>query len=392
MTKGPLSSLKILDFSTLLPGPFATMMLSDLGADVLCIEGLPSKNKNDKLKTPPSMREYLGRSKNSLGLNLKEGSSREIIKRLLKNYDIVVEQFRPGVMKRLGLDYEKLSIIHPSLIYCSITGFGQTGPYRDRAGHDINYLSLCGVSSYSGVKGEGPILTGPQIADIAGGSFHAITGILASVIHREKTGEGQYIDISMLDGSFSLNSIHGADSLSNKKDLSFESTLLNGGSFYGYYKTKDDRFFSVGSLEPKFFRELCKGLNRKDILDMTLKEENKGKDYIKEEFKKTFKSKTFKEWRDIFSKLDACVEPVLSFQESLNDPHVKERGLIVDVPCGEDGESKKQIGSPFKFSSFKNHYKNIGKMAGHDTKSVLLEAGYTEEELNKFRKQGAIEF
>ena len=120
MTKGPLSSLKILDFSTLLPGPFATMMLSDLGADVLCIEGLPSKNKNDKLKTPPSMREHLGRSKNSLGLNLKEGSSREIIKRLLKNYDIVVEQFRPGVMKRLGLDYEKLSIIKPSLIYCSV--------------------------------------------------------------------------------------------------------------------------------------------------------------------------------------------------------------------------------------------------------------------------------
>ena len=392
MTKGPLSSLKILDFSTLLPGPYATLMLSDLGADVLCIESLSSKNGKEKFKTPLSMREYLGRSKKSLALNLKEKSSHEIIKSLLKNYDIVIEQFRPGVMKRLGLDYETLSNIKPSLIYCSITGYGQTGPYRDRAGHDINYLSLCGVSSYSGTKENGPILSGLQIADITGGSFHAVTGILASVINREKTGKGEYIDISMMDGSFVLNSIHGAESLSSSKDLSFESNLLNGGSFYDYYETKDGRFFSVGSLEPKFFRELLKGLNREDLLETSLKTREKEKEKIKKEITKAFKTKTFKEWRDIFSKLDACVEPVLSFQESLDDPHVKERELIVDVPCGEGGESKKQIGSAFKFSSFKPQFKTIGMDSGHHSKEVLIEAGYTEDQLVKLRDEGVIEF
>ena len=227
--KSPLSSLKILDFSTLLPGPFATMILADMGADILWVDNVKSKIDQEDSKTA-SIREYLGRSKRSIALNLKKPEAVDIIKRLVDEYDIIVEQFRPGVMKRLGLDYKTIFKINPRIIYCSITGYGQTGPYKDRAGHDINYLATAGVSSHSGRKKYGPILSGVQIADVAGGSLHAVTGILAAVIQRIQTGEGQYIDISMTDGSFALNSIHGADFLSGGSEPKFESTILNGGS------------------------------------------------------------------------------------------------------------------------------------------------------------------
>ena len=210
---GILSGLKVLDFSTLLPGPFATMMLADMGAEVLKIE---APNREDFLKYEGPMDgevsatfAHLNRSKRSLALDLKRPESKEIVYRLLKEYDIVVEQFRPGVMDKLGIGYEKLKEINPAIIFCSITGYGQTGPLRNQAGHDINYLSLAGVSSYSFRKGQVPVPAGVQVADLAGGSMPAIIGILAAVYHRQKTGEGQHIDISLMDVSFSLNAMYG---------------------------------------------------------------------------------------------------------------------------------------------------------------------------------------
>ena len=163
-------------------------------------------------------------------------------------------------MDRLGLSYKSLSQLNSKLIYCSITGYGQTGPLKQKAGHDINYLSLSGVSSYSGTTSEGPTLSGIQIADLAGGSMHAVTGILAAIIERQSRNIGQHIDISMLDASFALNSIHAADYLVNDNEASFQSNNLNGGGFYNYYKTKEGKYFSVGSIEPKFFKELCEEL------------------------------------------------------------------------------------------------------------------------------------
>ena len=208
---GPLTSLKVLDFSTLLPGPYASMMLADMGAEILRVE---SPSRLDLVRFLPPMdgdtsasHAFLNRGKRSLALDLKKEGAVDIIKALIKEYDVVLEQFRPGVMDRLGLGYAVLSELNPSLIYCSITGYGQTGPYKSRAGHDINYLALSGVSSYSGRKGERPPPLGVQVADVAGGSHHAVMGILAAVINRQQTGKGQFVDVSMTDAAFAMNGL-----------------------------------------------------------------------------------------------------------------------------------------------------------------------------------------
>ena len=384
----PLSSIKILDFSTLLPGPFATMILADMGADILWVDNVKSKIDQEDSKTA-SIREYLGRSKRSIALNLKKPEAVDIIKRLVDEYDIIVEQFRPGVMKRLGLDYKTIFKINPRIIYCSITGYGQTGPYKDRAGHDINYLATAGVSSHSGRKNNGPILSGVQIADIAGGSLPAVSGILAAVIQRIQTGEGQYIDISMTDGSFALNSIHGADFLLGGSEPKFESTILNGGSYYDYYQTKDGRYFSVGSLEPKFFQQLCKVLEKTGYIKTESDLQSQDTEELKFQIASIFKQKNYEDWCIMFSAIDACVEPVLTFTEAVNHPQLKSRKMIVDVPA-DNGSYKKQIGNPVKFSLSETDYRHIGVQPGTHSKEILLEIVFTEPELKILFDQGIV--
>jgi crotonobetainyl-CoA:carnitine CoA-transferase CaiB-like acyl-CoA transferase len=385
---GPLSSLKVLDFSTLLPGPFATMMLADMGAEVLRVNPIqkegPGGEKNDF-----HFSEYLGRSKRSLSLDLKKAEAITIIHHLVEHYDIVVEQFRPGVMARLGIDYESLRKVNPKIIYCSLTGYGQTGPYKERAGHDINYLAISGVSSYTGTLESGPILPGVQIADIGGGSLHTIIGLLAAVIHRQQTGEGQHVDISMTDGAFSMNSIHAVKALQEDSSPTFESTLLNGGSFYDYYETKDGRYFSVGSLEPKFFEQLSEALEKPEIFygESPLFHQNQGP--LKKELSGIFKEKTFSEWCKIFSKFDACVEPVLNLTEALEHPQIKSREMVVEVPKG-DGTFQKQIGNPLIFSSTKTNYKHIGVPSGLHTEEILLEIGLNKEEIMSLKEKKII--
>ena len=386
--KSPLSSLKILDFSTLLPGPFATMMLADMGADILWVDSVKSKIDQENSKAA-TMREYLGRSKRSIALDLKKPEAVDIIKRLVDEYDIIVEQFRPGVMKRLGLDYKTIFKINPRIIYCSITGYGQTGPYKDRAGHDINYLATAGVSSHSGRKNNGPILSGVQIADIAGGSLPAVSGILAAVIQRIQTGEGQYIDISMTDGSFALNTIHGAEYLSGGSEPKLESTILNGGSYYDYYQTKDGRYFSVGSLEPKFFQQLCKVLEKTGYIKTESDLQSQDTEELKFQIASIFKQKNYEDWCIMFSAIDACVEPVLTFTEAVNHPQLKSRKMIVDVPA-DNGSYKKQIGNPVKFSLSETDYRHIGVQPGTHSKEILLEIGFTEPELKILFDQGIV--
>ena len=386
--KSPLSSLKILDFSTLLPGPFATMMLADMGADILWVDSVKSKIDQENSKAA-TMREYLGRSKRSIALDLKKPEAVDIIKRLVDEYDIIVEQFRPGAMKRLGLDYKTIFKINPRIIYCSITGYGQTGPYKDRAGHDINYLATAGVSSHSGRKNNGPILSGVQIADIAGGSLPAVSGILAAVIQRIQTGEGQYIDISMTDGSFALNTIHGAEYLSGGSEPKLESTILNGGSYYDYYQTKDGRYFSVGSLEPKFFQQLCKVLEKTGYIKTESDLQSQDTEELKFQIASIFKQKNYEDWCIMFSAIDACVEPVLTFTEAVHHPQLKSRKMIVDVPA-DNGSYKKQIGNPVKFSLSETDYRHIGVQPGTHSKEILLEIGFTEPELKILFNQGIV--
>lgn len=350
---GPLTSLKVLDFSTLLPGPYATMMLADMGASVLRVE---APNRVDLTKVMPPFDgpfstafSLLTRGKESLTLDLKEAGAVDRVKELVKDYDIVVEQFRPGVMDRLGIGYEALRAVNPKLIYCAITGYGQSGPYRDRAGHDINYLSLSGISSHCGRADSGPPPMGIQIADVAGGSHHAVMGILAAVIQRQQTGEGQFVDISMTDAAFALNSMAGAACLAGGQEQAQETSLLNGGSFYDYYRTLDGRWLSVGSLEPQFSTRLCDTLGLSHLKNLALSQTPDDQARLKQALKERIATKTLAQWQEVFAEVDACVEPVLTIAEAAEHPQLKARGMVIEVDRG-DGVKQRQIACPVKFT------------------------------------------
>jgi alpha-methylacyl-CoA racemase len=371
---GPLTSLKVLDFSTLLPGPYATMLLADMGADVLRVE---APDRVDLIRVMPphdagvsTAHGFLNRGKKSLTLNLKEEGSADKVLELVKDFDIVIEQFRPGVMGRLGIGYEALKAVNPSLIYCSITGYGQTGPYKDRAGHDINYLSLAGVSSHCGRADSGPPPMGIQIADVAGGSHHAVMGILAAVIHRQQTGEGQFVDVSMTDAAFALNAMSGAACLAGGQEQKPESSLLNGGSFYDYYQTSDGRWLSVGSLEPQFSARLCDTLGIADLKSDALSQKPEHRQRLKAALKERVASKTLAEWQEIFAGQDACVEPVLTISEAAEHPQLKAREMVIGVDRG-DGTQQRQIGFPIKFEKTPSETSRIGKMPGADNEQFL---------------------
>ncbi|MCL6415747.1 CoA transferase [Aestuariirhabdus sp. Z084] len=387
---GALSGLKVLDFSTLLPGPYATMMLADMGAEVLRVE---SPTRPDLVKLLPPMDQgvstahsYLNRGKGSLALDLKNAKAIDIIKKLVQEYDILVEQFRPGVMARLGLDYDTLREINPRLIYCSITGYGQTGPYKDRAGHDINYLATAGVSSYTGRRDSGPCPIGVQVADVAGGSFHGVMGVLAAVIERNSSGQGQAIDISMTDASFAMNAMAGAAWLAGGVDAGLESTVLNGGSFYDYYRTRDDRYMSVGSLEPQFMAQLCQALDCADLAHQGLSPDPAVQLQIKQRFAAKFAEQDFDHWRALFAELDACVEPVLSLDEASQHPQLRARNMVVEV-SGEGRKAQPQAACALRFSRSENRESHQGVSLGQNGESVLLGLGYSEAEIAALRQE-----
>lgn len=395
-----LSHLKVLDFSTLLPGPYASMMLADMGADVLRIE---SPTRTDLLREMPpydggsgAAHMYLNRSKRLLALDLKKAEAAQIVKDLVAEYDIVLEQFRPGVMDRLGLGYSVLSSINPQLIYCAITGYGQDGPYKDRAGHDINYLALSGVASYSRRKDAAPVPMGVQLADVAGGSMHAIAGILAAVCHRQQTGQGQMIDISMTDAAFSMNALSGPSLLVGEQEPAAESMILNGGSFYDYYQTRDGRYFSVGSLEPPFFAQLMAVFDRQDwqklansLFKPDSREKSEAQAQLKQEIADEFLRRDFDQLQALFAGVDACVEPVLTVSEASEHPQLKSREPIVEVPK-PDGHSQRQLAHPIRYSGYKVSYPHVAGSVGEHTTEVLKELGYSDVRIQELLAETVI--
>ncbi|MCK9797557.1 CoA transferase [Pseudomonas sp. MAFF 302030] len=385
---GPLASLKVLDFSTLLPGPFASLLLADMGAEVLRIE---SPSRTDLLRVLPpydqgtsASHAYLHRNKRSLALDLKQPAALEVVKQLVLEHDIVLEQFRPGVMERLGLGYEALKAINPRLIYVSITGYGQTGPYKDRAGHDINYLALSGLASYTGRQDSGPLPLGIQAADIAGGSLHGVIALLAAVIARQHSGQGQHLDVSMTDCVFSLHAMAGAGYLACGVEPEREDQLLNGGSFYDYYRSRDGRWLSVGSLEPGFMQALCQALGRPELAVLGLSPEPGQQQALKQALQIEFEKHDFAELCALFAPLDACVEPVLSLAEALAHPQLQARELVQQVPRG-DGSSQAQIACPLKFSQGLPAPRHIGAGLGAHSAEVLAELGYSPERIEELR-------
>ena len=389
---GPLSSLKILDFSTLLPGPFATMMFADLGADVLHVEA-PNRFDFARLIPPfdgetSAWHALVNRSKRSIALNLKHPQAIEIVHELVKEYDIVLEQFRPGVMDRLGIGYDALRAIKPDLIYCAITGYGQTGPLKERAGHDINYVGLAGITSHMGRSGSHPMPLSIPIGDMGGGSFGAITAILAAVIHRTQSGEGQFVDISMFDAAIAWNSLAARYYLIGGEEPGQESDTFNGGSYYDYYRTADGRYLSVGSLEPKFWMRFCQALGCPELMiEGHILADIEEQQAIKEEIRTIIATRTLEEWIEVFADADACVEPVLTVAEMIDHPHTQARQMIVHVPKPEGG-TQAQIAHPFKFSATQTTYKHIGAKLGEHTQDVLTSLGYNDEQLANLQADG----
>lgn len=376
-----LEGLKVLDFTTLLPGPYATLVLADLGAEVVKVSS-PSK-KDIVLEYEPFVEgtdiaaneAWLGRNKRNIFLNLKNPEAINIVKQLIQEYDIVIEQFRPGVMEKLGLGYEALKAVNPGLIYCSLTGYGQTGPMAKAAGHDCNYLARSGNLAMAGYRDAGPAPMNIQIADICVGSMNSVVGILAAVQYRNRTGKGQYIDVAMLDGLIPFTAMDGTRFLATGEDCGRESRRLNGGSLYGYYETKDGEYLSVGSLEPKFWAAFCQGIGCPDLIEGTVEPEDF--DAVRERVRSVLKTKTRDEWTAIFQELDCCVEPVLSLKEALlEDEHIQQRKLVVEVevPC-TGGKRVKQLGSPMKLSECPVTYDLGGYPLGYHTQEVMTELG-----------------
>lgn len=364
-----LSGLKVLDFSTLLPGPFASLYLADMGAEVIHIE---SANRPDLIRLfPPyangqaTSHSYLNRNKQSITLDLKSPESIQLIHEKIAEFDIVLEQFRPGVMQRFGLDYANLAKINPRLIYCSITGYGQTGDYQQRAGHDINYLALSGIAGHSGRQAGGPPPLGIQVADVAGGSLHALVAILSAVIERQRSGLGQYIDISMTDCAATLNNMTASAVLAAQVPQYAEQSYLNGGTYYDYYETADGRYLSVGSLEPQFMQGLAQILNLPILLEKGASLDPQERLQVKHAIQEKIKTQSFATWRQVFGQHDVCVEPVFTLDEALHSPLAQQRGWTVEVPIQQNAvKTETQLACPIKFSRSQMRYDYIGQALG----------------------------
>jgi len=379
-SKGPLEGIKVLDLSRFLPGPFCTLLLADFGADVIMVEH-ESGSGLGRRRTD----FYIFRNKRSLVLDLKNDRGREIFYRLAKTADVIVEGFRPGVVERLGIDYSRIKKINKGIIYCSISGFGQNGPYRDRASHDINFVALAGLLSVTGRKGEGPGIIGTQVGDVGAGILGAFS-ILVAVVAREKTGEGQYIDISMMDSAIALNPVSFFEYFL-KRDV-FEQggyRLLGSVPCYNIYKTKDGKYITIGALEPKFWARLCHKLNRQDLIER----QHEMNDNISNEVQKIFLSKTQAEWNDLLEPEEVCYAPVRNLQETMQDLQARSRDMFIDNPT--PGKRRiKEIGIAPKLSLTPGKIRRPSPTIGQDTEEILMEIGLQSPEIFELKSEGVI--
>ncbi|MGO9800843.1 MAG: CaiB/BaiF CoA transferase family protein [Candidatus Binatus sp.] len=396
----PLDGIKVLDLTKLAPGPFCTMFLADLGAEVIKIEepGPPTGRRADQAGAAgtqgpissfsSSPYNALGRNKRSIGINLKSGAGKEIYFRLAERADVIVEEYRPGVAKRLGIDYEQLSARNPRLIYCAITGFGQNGPYRDLVGHDINYIATAGVLSMLGRPGQPPTIPHNLVADYAGGGMHGAIGVLAALVARSQTGRGQYVDISMMDGSLAILAQAFSAFFAGGKLPQRGETIFDGGiPNYNVYLTKDGKYITIAAIEPWFFANLCRALGREDFIAHEFDSSKRAE--IARVFTETFKTKTRDEWFAILTRNDICAGRMLTLDEVPSDPQVLAREMIVEVE-GPGGQKIKQVGVSLKFSDTPGSIRSLAPQLGQHTDEILGALGYAKDEIDRWREAGAI--
>jgi crotonobetainyl-CoA:carnitine CoA-transferase CaiB-like acyl-CoA transferase len=391
--KGALEGVCVLDLTRLLPGATCTMLLADLGADVVKVEQ-PGAGDYNRAFPPLNRKEsgsflLLNRNKRSLTLNLKHESGKEIFRRLVERADVVVEGFRPGVMDRLGLGYEALKERNPRLIMCSISGFGQSGPLRETAGHDLNYLALAGALQLFGTPETGPIVPGLSIADIGGGSLMAIYAILAALFARERTGEGQYLDVSMTDGLFTWLAYHAADALfAGIEPRGGERPFLGSAPCYNVYPCADGRHIALGIIEPHFWKAFCELVDRPDwIGSQWPTAETASRQFA--ELRRTFLGAPMHDWVSRLGEADIPVAPVNTMAEAFEHPHVKARELLYRCRHPVEGEIP-QLGFPVKFSATPARHRRAPPLLGEHNDELLAELGYTAEAIESFRRGAVI--
>lgn len=389
----PLEGTRILDCTRLLPYQYCTMLLGDLGAEVLKIE---EPREGDYGRWGDASRTYestafvmANRNKKSMKLNLKHERGKEIFKKLAASYDVLIESFRPGVMDRLGLGYNEICQVNTRIIYCSATGYGQTGSYRDRAGHDINYLSISGILAWTGEHTGRPVIPAIPFGDMAGGGLFSALTILAALLGRERSGRGQHIDVAQTDVLTSLNILNLAECIAKEKGQTARPHNLRGATLcYNTFRTLDGKYIALGALESKFWENFCNKVGREDLIENRLLPYEEERDST-EALKDLFASKTQKEWVDIFEDVDTCFSPILSPEETLRDAHLRERGMITTMDDPERGKTI-QIGFPAKFSDGLNFKRSPAPSFGEHTAEVLADLGFSSSEVEMLKDQGVI--
>jgi alpha-methylacyl-CoA racemase len=386
----PLAGLRVLDLTRLLPGPVATLHLADLGADVIKIEdtGTGDYARTLGAGAAPGEDSYffriVNRNKRGLRLDLKRPQGVEVFLRLACDADVIVEGFRPGVVDRLGVGYDAVKAINPRIVYCAITGYGQDGPWRMRAGHDINYVATAGVLDQIGTAGGPPALPNFQVGDLLGGAMTAVAGILAAVLAARISGEGRYVDVSMTDAVFAhayspllATLIHGQPRPRGADDL---SGALPG---YGIYRTLDGRYLAVGALEPKFWEMFCDALGRPDLKPHGFIGGDRAA-WVRGELEAIIGAQPLAHWERIFAAVDCGVTPILSMDEALRHPQFQARGMVVEHA------GLKQFAPPFKLSGFDFEVRRPAPAQGADSESILGEAGFSAAEIARLRAGNVI--
>ena len=390
-----LQGVRVLDLSRLLPGGFCSLLLADFGAEVLKVEDTgagdyvrwsPPRYEGADESAASALFLALNRGKRSIRLNLKEESGREVLLRLVRDFDVLLESFRPGVLDRLGVGYERLREENPRLVYCAITGYGQDGPYTGRSGHDLNYLGLNGLLDLTGDSGGPPVQAAGQIADVGGGALMAAFGILAALREREASGQGQLVDASMFDGSLSWLALVAGRYLCEgdpprRGDLELAGRLV----CYRPYACKDG-WVTLGALEPKFWRAWCLGVEREDLVERQF--ERPGSE-AHAEVERIFMERTREEWRLFASEHDCCLEPLLGLDEALDSELVRAREMMVELDQPGAGPVR-QLGVPVKLSRTPGAPAGPGPALGEHTDEVLASLGYEPERIEELKRAGGV--
>jgi crotonobetainyl-CoA:carnitine CoA-transferase CaiB-like acyl-CoA transferase len=399
----PLSGIRVLDLSRLLPGGFCSLLLADFGAEVLKVE---DTGAGDYIRWAPPYYDgahdsarsalflSLNRNKRSIRIDLKQESGREVLLRLVRDHDVVLESFRPGVLDRLGVGYERMRQENPGLVYCAISGYGQTGPKREASGHDMNYLGLIGLLGLTGERGGPPVQAAGQIADLGGGALMAAFGIMAALRERDGgpgkpgSGEGQLVDVSMADGALSWLAMvagqHFADGVVPHRG---GQPLAGSLICYRPYECSDG-WVTLGALEPKFWQAWCRGVGHEELIE---KQFERPGSKAHEQVIDIFKARTRAEWAQFATEHDCCLEPVLDLDEALDSELVREREMVVtlDQPGVEGGV--RQLGVPVKLDRTPGEHNRLpGPALGEHTEQVLRAAGYSDKQIAELLEQGAV--